>query len=218
MQVRAGVPEDATLVLLARHAQSEFNAQKRFCGRSEAGLSALGLVQAQALAARLHGCVDDVFSSRQVRAIETARALDEPSRLEGIEELDQGELEGLSFGEAFERYPEFFARWRSDPESVREPLAESLAQLRTRVARCLRELVEGEAGGHTLLVVGHQLAWASLLADIRKVPRASWNKHTLPNARFARVWFHEGLWCADEGPKPFDVDEPGPESTERSDA
>ena len=92
-------------------------------------------------------------------------------------------------------------------------MAESLGQLRTRVEGCLRKLVENEAGGRTLLVVGHQLAWASLLAHLRQVPAAKWNKHTLPNARFARLWFHEGAWCVDVDHKPFDGDEAGPEST-----
>jgi broad specificity phosphatase PhoE len=213
VQLRIGVPSGATLVLLARHAESEFNAQKRFCGRSEAGLSALGVAQARALAGRLGSRVDEVYSSRQGRAIETARALAEPQLLPGIEELDQGELEGLTFSQAYARYPDFFAQWRSDPESVREPLGESLAQLRERVMHSLHRLVRSKGQrGKNLLVVGHQLAWASCLAELRAVTAARWNEHALPNARFARLWWVEERWCCDPGPKSFDVDYSGPES------
>jgi broad specificity phosphatase PhoE len=206
VNLREGIPADAPLLLLARHAESQFNAEKRFCGRSEAALSVLGRAQARALATRLDGRVDAVFSSRQIRAIETARAVAEPERLEGIEELDQGDLEGLTFGEAFGRYPEFFAQWKRDPESVREPLGESLAELRERVDATLRNLATQTSPGGTLLVVGHQLAWASLLAHVRRVEAARWNRHALPNARFARLWWGPEGWSSDPGPQPFDAE------------
>lgn len=206
MNLREGVPADAPLLLLARHAESQFNAEKRFCGRSEVPLSVLGRAQARALADRLGGRVDAVFSSRQLRAIETARAVAEPELLEGIEELDQGELEGLTFSEAFARYPDFFAEWKRDPESVRKPLGESLVELRERVDAALRALARAPDGGRTILIVGHQLAWASMLAQVRAVEASAWNRHTLPNARFARLWWGPRGWSSDPGPQPFDVD------------
>lgn len=96
-----------------RHGQTEWNATRRYQGRSDIPLSSEGRAQAQALCAalQLHH-FDAVYSSDLQRAIETARIVAKPHHLEvqidpRIREFDFGEWEGLTWPQIVERWPEF---------------------------------------------------------------------------------------------------------------
>src|SRR5574342_1066726 len=99
-------------LMLVRHGESEWNAQRRYQGQSDVPLSALGRRQAQLVAGRLAGVkIDAAYASDLVRAWETASAIAEKSSLNVIpeprlRELKFGVLEGLTFDEAQAQYPE----------------------------------------------------------------------------------------------------------------
>jgi len=96
-----------------RHGQTEWNATRRYQGRSDIPLSEAGRAQAQAVcdALRDHR-FDAVYASDLQRAIETARIIAKPHGLEvqidpRIREFDFGEWEGLTWPEIIERWPQF---------------------------------------------------------------------------------------------------------------
>ena len=130
---------EATRLVLVRHAQTDESARGRCYGRLDVQLSPRGLRQAQALADTLAGLpLAAVYSSPLVRALDTARPLAaarglEPAVLEGLAELDFGEVEGLAYDEIEAERPELFHAWMDDPARVRFPGGESLADLRARV-------------------------------------------------------------------------------------
>ena len=63
-------------VYVARHGQTEWNAQNRICGRTDVELTEEGRRQAEELADSLTGRgVDVILGSPMKRAIETARAV-----------------------------------------------------------------------------------------------------------------------------------------------
>ena len=63
-------------VYVARHGQTEWNAQNRICGRTDVELTEEGRRQAEELAESLTGRgVDVILASPMKRAIETARAV-----------------------------------------------------------------------------------------------------------------------------------------------
>jgi probable phosphoglycerate mutase len=110
-----------TRLLLARHGQSEWNADGRWQGHADPALSELGRRQALA-AAHVIGMVDAVVASDLRRARETAEIIaDElgvgPVEIEPLfKERDVGEWSGLTRAEIEERWP----GWIDDP-ALRRP-------------------------------------------------------------------------------------------------
>jgi broad specificity phosphatase PhoE len=149
-----------TRVLLVRHGQSEGNAERRFGGHSPTPLSALGRAQADATARALFDeGVTAIYSSDLLRAVETAAPL---GRLTGLEiqttdalrERNVGRMEGLTFEEAAETFPdEYAALLRRDFEHVLAG-GESYRQMLDRAARTLDRAVLDNRGG-TLAVFSH---------------------------------------------------------------
>jgi len=107
-------------LMLVRHGESEWNAQRRYQGQSDVPLSALGKRQAELIAERLAGGkIDAVYASDLKRAWETASAIAGKSGLQvlpepRLRELKFGVLEGLTFDEAQAQYPQMIATWLED--------------------------------------------------------------------------------------------------------
>jgi probable phosphoglycerate mutase len=189
---------DAVVLVLARHGETPFNADKRFCGRSDPPLSPRGQVQAEALAERWRGRVDAVVASPARRAVETARAIGEPATHEGLWELDQGELEGLEFAVALARHPEFFRRWRADPFAAQIPGGESLRAAVDRVRGALAEVAAARQSGERVLVVGHQMIFSGLSCVLSADAPTRWQAHTLPNAGWVELSIRGDDWTLGE--------------------
>lgn len=165
-----------TPVLLVRHAQTAWNRERRMLGRSDIPLDEEGRAQAAALAAWLAPMpLASIWSSPLSRAMQTAEALAGPralpvSPLEGLRELDQGELEGRPFGELLTEYASFFAAFREDPAATCVPGGESLGACQSRAWEALTQaLFEAEPGPPVALVV-HQMVLSGLLCRVLDLP------------------------------------------------
>ncbi|HZI18016.1 MAG TPA: histidine phosphatase family protein [Pyrinomonadaceae bacterium] len=151
---------ERTRVLLVRHGQSLGNAERRFGGHSPTPLSDLGRAQAEATARALaiEG-VTAILSSDLLRAVETAEPLArsiglEINRRPALRERNIGHMEGLTFGEAAERFPEEYAALvRRDLDRVL-PGGESFRQMLDRASAELDRAIELHRGG-TVAVFSH---------------------------------------------------------------
>ena len=86
----------ATTIFLARHGESDWNAEHRWQGHADRPLTERGLEQARELAARLADVeLDAVYSSDLRRAWETAEAV---ASSQGIEVARQPELREVDVG------------------------------------------------------------------------------------------------------------------------
>jgi probable phosphoglycerate mutase len=142
-----------THVILIRHGQSQGNAEGRFGGHTDTPLSARGRKQAEATARALASeKFNAIYCSDLPRAIETANLL---AKLTGVplettdtlRERSVGVMEGLTFEEAAERFPEQYAALlRRDFEHVLLG-GESYRQTLDRAARKLDEAIEKHNGG-----------------------------------------------------------------------
>ncbi len=149
-----------TRLLLLRHGQTEFSAQRRYSGRGNPPLNEVGWRQA-GLAARYlnqRRGIAAVISSPLQRAHDTAttaaRALGLDVTVdEDLIETDFGAWEGLTFGEAAARDPELHRRWLYDTGTV-PPGGESFDDVLRRVRRC-RDRIIAAHGGENVLVVSH---------------------------------------------------------------
>jgi 2,3-bisphosphoglycerate-dependent phosphoglycerate mutase len=154
------------ILYVARHGETDWNAEKRWQGQTDTALNAAGRAQAEALADRLAGrSVARIHASDLSRARETAEIV--AARL-GVAEVVSdpdlrergfGVFEGLTFEECMETCPEAFTRYRADrtlPEG-----AEPDTSLVPRVTRAIARALEGQG---TALVVSHGAALRAFLA------------------------------------------------------
>ena len=140
-------------VILIRHGQSQGNAEGRFGGHTDTPLSARGRKQAEATAKALASeKFSAIYSSDLLRAIETASPL---AKLTGVplettdalRERSVGVMEGLTFEEAAEKYPEQYAALlHRDFEHVLLG-GESYRQTLDRASKKLDEAIEKHKGG-----------------------------------------------------------------------
>ncbi|NIR42001.1 MAG: histidine phosphatase family protein [Actinobacteria bacterium] len=130
-------------VLIARHAQSVWNAQGRWQGQADPPLSESGRAQARA-AARQCGGFDAIVASDLERAADTARILAETVGIGPVitdtafRERHAGEFQGLTRTEIDERFPGHLDNGRWPPgwepdESVRSRVLEGMARVREEV-------------------------------------------------------------------------------------
>lgn len=160
---------------LVRHGETEWNAEGRAQGRSDIGLSETGLRQAKTLAHVLEQePITGVYSSPMQRAHATATIIATPHGLpvmvrSGLNELDQGDLEGLRQEELRERYPELLRRWVAGDTSIKLPGGESMQELQSRVWTAVQDiLVQHQA--NAVAVVSHNLAILAYICKALGVP------------------------------------------------
>ncbi|MFZ0657612.1 MAG: histidine phosphatase family protein [Candidatus Binataceae bacterium] len=137
-------PPRATLILV-RHGETEGESSIRYHGRNDVPLSELGRAQMRAARAAIesdHGglAFERVFTSPLVRAAEGARIIADaptPIALAEFAEVHFGDFEGLTREEISARFPDEFARWRSEPLSpdYTYPGGENRAAFTARVER-----------------------------------------------------------------------------------
>ncbi|PYS85380.1 MAG: histidine phosphatase family protein [Acidobacteria bacterium] len=151
---------ETTRILLVRHGQSQGNAERRFGGHSPTPLSELGLRQAEATARALTvENVTAIYSSDLLRAVQTAEPLARETKLEikrtgALRERSIGRMEGLTFEDAAEAFPEEYAALlRRDFEHVLLG-GESYRQLLDRAASELDRAIAEHRGG-TIAVFSH---------------------------------------------------------------
>ena len=160
-------------VYLLRHAQPQMPGGIRVClGRhNDPPLAPEG----EAAAAHLSAFFADrdisaVGTSPLLRCRQTA-ALVFPGReialLPGLNEVDCGQWEGLSFAEIRARYPELYAR-RGRDASIPPPGGESLAEASVRTVSAIREFLARTEGD--VAVVAHSGVNRSILCALTPIP------------------------------------------------
>jgi len=150
--------DNSTRVLALRHGQTAWNAQSRLQGQIDAPLDATGLLQARALAsALLDEGIDVIFSSDLQRARVTAQALGDQLSLPvqtdpGLRERHFGFLEGSTYGEIEQRWPEDARAWRQRQEDFACGGGEALREFHERCLLTANTLVSRHAGQVIALV------------------------------------------------------------------
>jgi broad specificity phosphatase PhoE len=146
-------------LILVRHGETEWNAQRRYQGQTDVPLSEFGKRQAERIAERLVGQkIDVVYASDLKRAWETAEAIAEFNGLEivsepRLRELKFGILEGLTFEDAENQFPEMIAAWLEDFNNVPRG-AETIDLFNARIVSLLSDLKQ-KHNEQVVLLVGH---------------------------------------------------------------
>jgi broad specificity phosphatase PhoE len=145
------------MLLLARHAETDWNRDRRWQGHSNPPLNSTGRRQARELAERLEReDLGAIYSSDSERARQTAEIVG--SRLglavntdPRLREASFGEWEGLTRQEIRKRYADDFVRWEA-AERPLPPGIEPDEEMAERVLAALREIAAGHPRGGVLVV------------------------------------------------------------------
>ena len=189
----------STRLCIVRHAETDWNAQKRIQGQIDIPLNAAGRAQARATAAGVAGRrFDAVYSSDLGRALETVQPIAAalglaPRTAPGLRERHYGRMQGLTGAEARERFADLHAAY-----AARDPYhdlggGETLTEFARRVAASLQSLVAAHPGG-TLLAVSHggvlDVAYRLATGRDLSAPR----DFTMPNAGLNWLEYRERAW------------------------
>jgi len=188
-----------TVVLLARHGQTDWNRDQRFQGHSDPPLNDTGRAQAIALAEQLRDVpLAAVYSSDLRRAIETAtvvaaaKGLPVRSRPE-LREIDVGEWAGLTVTEIGARYPEGMQRHAAGGDGWEN--GEAHEAMQRRIVAAVSELAAGHPDD-TILLVGHGGTMRALMAHAAGVPFPEFRRthRGIRNGSLSRVAVEAGIF------------------------
>jgi broad specificity phosphatase PhoE len=146
------------LLTLIRHGPTEWNATRRFQGRTDLSLSERGRADAAAIAEALRKeRIDALYSSDLARAMETARAVAEPHAIAVVadgrlREFDFGAWEGLTWDEIVAANPHLAGRGSTAAKLYAPPGGESFEQVRARVESFVNEVCDRHSGGQIAVV------------------------------------------------------------------
>jgi broad specificity phosphatase PhoE len=187
-----------TTVYLARHGESDWNAERRWQGHADRPLTGRGREQAGELAARLDDVeLEAVYASDLRRAWETAEAVASNQgltvvRLPELREVDVGSWSGCTREECAERFPEAFARWQAGGSGWED--GESYEAMGERVVGAVQRLASVHPEG-SILVVSHGGPIRAVHAHALGVDIATHRRAgpVEPNARLSAVAVERGL-------------------------
>lgn len=184
-------------LILIRHAETEWNRIGRCQGFTDVELCDSGKRQVEELVKSLRGkSISAVYSSDLKRAIDTARAIAQYHRLPvefdpDLREMNQGELEGLTFVEIRERYAELLSAWVRNPETVRLPGGESLKELQERALRAIERIYKKHPE-ETVVVVSHNLTIITLLCRFMDVGLEEFRRFKIKATSKSIILFRNG--------------------------
>jgi broad specificity phosphatase PhoE len=163
------------ILYLVRHGETASNRDGLGLGRSDPALTPYGVLQAEAIAARLATePLALVYSSPLSRAADVALAIAAQRGLaveftDTLLEMDVGDTEGMARDEARAAYPAFFEQWLAPaPETACMPGGESLTDVAVRVDAFLAALAGGP--DDALAVVSHNFVLKVMLCRVLGLP------------------------------------------------
>lgn len=150
-----------TEIVVVRHGETEWNAEKRIQGHLDIDLNDVGRQQAVAVAERLSGesNISAIYSSDLKRALETAQTI--ASRCGGLEVIQDpnlrerhlGDLQGLVYSEAPKIKTKAYESLQSHGRDVEIPGGgESLNQLYERCTASLQTIASKHRGERVVVV------------------------------------------------------------------
>ena len=188
-----------TTLIIIRHGETEWNRAGRIQGHSDSALTAEGIDQATACAARLKDDgIDHVISSDLGRARHTAtllnRHLQRPVQYDAaLRERCFGIAEGSTYAELETTYPELFSRVREVDQDYTVDGAESRAVFHRRVVHAVEHIAADHIGKRVLMVT-HGGVLGAIHRWLHQLPISSPHKIDIPNVGYNRIVQIDGVW------------------------
>ena len=199
-----------TNIVLIRHGETAWNAERRLQGHIDIALNAEGQRQADALAIALSGeHFDTIVASDLQRALQTAQAVAAgrglPVRQDpALRERCYGGFEGLLYAEIERRFPADFARWQArDIDALMPAGVRTAESFRQFYARSVDAILGWAAAhpGQSIALVAHggvlECAYRAAAGLPLETPRsfavlnASINRFTVANGKLKLISWGE---------------------------
>jgi phosphoserine phosphatase len=169
-------------LFLVRHGETDWNKLGRFQGQNGVALNQRGLAQAKDTArAAIAWQPIALYSSPLCRTMQVAQEI---SRLVGVavipelrlQELDLGELDGVTGEEMQSGWPQVYDTWRNEPAIVVLPGGESLAQLQERAWQAITDLEQAHRGDDIVVVISHNFTIRTICSKLLGMPLANFHR------------------------------------------
>ena len=162
-------------LLLARHGETDWNVASKIQGSTDTELNEVGKEQARQLGQKLvmeRIQIDTIYTSKLKRAALTAQIIGEMmgvdvEPVDGLEEINLGQWEGMRWSEVRNTYPDEYEEWYHNRRYYKVPNGESYQDLLVRDLSVLKNIINEKI--NTALVVTHSANIVTLLAAINKV-------------------------------------------------
>ena len=160
-------------ILLIRHGETIANKTQLVLGTSDVPLTDLGRRQAKAAAQKISSMEplpNLLFSSPYYRAKETAGYISKltdlnPIYVDGLKEMNSGDMEGIKASEMNDKYPEYMSRWRRDHSTARPPGGETLGEVHTRAWKSILEIFN-DYDEDLIAVVAHLFPIQGIICNV----------------------------------------------------
>ena len=149
---------------IIRHGQTDWNIAKKIQGRQDIPLNGRGRYQAGCLKKAMEDRpVTAVFSSAQIRAMETAKAVASSSGsvvipVKDLMEINYGSWEGKTEEELLQEDRALYEAWWSHPAETAPPGGESISQVNERCQKAWKEIKPQLTGDAAIVAHGGLLA------------------------------------------------------------
>ena len=136
-------------LFLIRHGQTDWNIIGKIQGSCDIELNNNGIKQAKELSNKVlenKYRFSRIYSSPQRRAVKTAEILSKVTNVEyisteGLEEINLGEWEGLSWAEVKEKYSTEYDEWYINRRYTKPPKGESYQDMVERVLAAIHKII-----------------------------------------------------------------------------
>ncbi len=179
-------------LLLVRHGATEANSSRWFAGHSDIEMSAAGCGQVERLRDYLADeKIDAVYSSDLKRAVATAEVISSGRDLDivtcpELREINYGDIEGLTFQEISDLYPEVAELITNFSLKLEFPAGESFQEFIARTITFLDKLEKHEPS-QTTLIVSHSGPLRVLVCHLLGIDQHHWRQLRLDNASLSIV-------------------------------
>lgn len=161
---------------LIRHGQTDWNLKGKIQGSYDSDLNENGIEQAKILSKNIlefNYKISKIYSSKQKRALRTAQILSEIVNvdyipLKGLEEINLGEWEGLSWVEVKERYPIEYDEWFKNRRYTKSPKGESYQDMLERVLDAINKIIKEDC--ENVAIVTHSAVIMCLQCYLTNTP------------------------------------------------
>lgn len=134
---------------LIRHGQTDWNIRGKIQGSIDTELNETGLKQAKEMSSKIiekKYRINKIYSSKQKRALKTAEVLSKSINadycsVEGLEEMNLGEWQGLSWEEVQSKYPVEYGQWLQNRRYMGPPNGESYDEMLNRALKAIRKII-----------------------------------------------------------------------------
>lgn len=133
-----------------RHGQTDWNLEGKIQGSCDIELNSTGIAQAEELCRKVsenNYKFSKIYTSKQKRAVKTAEILGRTVHADfvptdGLEEVNLGKWEGLSWSEVQEKFPEKYEEWYNNRRYTRAPGGESYQDMLERVLKAIHKIID----------------------------------------------------------------------------